>query len=66
MSIRAKIVSEDDCIYPQCEECENYNTLDNKKFCAVPVVLTKQDVFVLGTRLNALESEIDTLNEVLK
>ena len=64
--MKAKIVSEDDCIYPKCEECENYKTLDNKKFCAVPVVLTKQDVFVLETRLNALESEIDTLNEVLK
>lgn len=64
MSIRAKIVSADDCNYPFCERCKHYKNLENKKFCDIPVVLTKQDILMLNARLDGLDDAINMINGI--
>ena len=61
---KAKPISE--CVYPKCEECDNYHG----HYCTVPMVVSKQVYRQTAERLHKLEKSLASLenfitNEIL-
>lgn len=54
-----------DCAFPRCEECEHYILLNQKMYCNVPMVISKQTWILTESLITQLNRRIADLESVV-
>ena len=51
----------EDCLYPNCEECDKYHG----RYCTVPIVVNKQIFFMVGDKIQSMDNSIKELEKLV-
>jgi len=62
---KQKATPSTECLFPKCEQCEHYVTLDEKSFCNVPMVISKQEMILTKSLMVGMQKKIADLEEVV-
>lgn len=53
------------CIYPNCEECEEYVKNEDGAFCTVPIVVSKQMYHLMNAEILRIRGQIYDVEHLL-
>lgn len=62
---RKKVSTAKTCGFPKCESCEHYQRIDGRGYCDVPMVISKQQWFLLTSAITRLTKKVDDIERAV-